>query len=104
MLRIGSLPMAWFALTVMSAGTAQAQTGWRLVWADEFDGPTNSAPNPAKWVRDLGQSGWGNKELENYTNSTDNAFLDGDGFLDIAKTNFSGDIPSLFKNEDGKFF
>jgi enediyne biosynthesis protein E4 len=29
---------------------------------------------------------------------------DGDGRLDIAKTNFSGDIPSLFHNEDGKFF
>ena len=32
------------------------------------------------------------------------ADYNGDGFLDIAKTNFSGDIPSLFKNEDGKFF
>jgi hypothetical protein len=32
------------------------------------------------------------------------ADYDGDGRLDIAKTNFSGDIPSLFKNEDGKFF
>ena len=30
--------------------------------------------------------------------------FDGDGRLDIAKTNFSGDIPSLFHNEDGKFF
>jgi hypothetical protein len=29
---------------------------------------------------------------------------DGNGFLDIVKTNFSGDLPSLFKNEDGKFF
>ncbi len=29
---------------------------------------------------------------------------DGNGFLDIAKTNFSGDRPSLYKNEDGKFF
>ena len=29
---------------------------------------------------------------------------DGNGFLDIAKTNFSGDLTSLFKNEDGKFF
>jgi len=27
-----------------------------------------------------------------------------DGFLDIAKTNFSGDRPSLYKNEDGSFF
>ncbi|HKD10151.1 MAG TPA: CRTAC1 family protein [Bryobacteraceae bacterium] len=29
---------------------------------------------------------------------------DGNGFLDIAKTNFSGDRPSLYKNQDGKFF
>jgi hypothetical protein len=32
------------------------------------------------------------------------ADYDGNGFLDIAKTNFSGDRPSLYKNEDGKFF
>lgn len=29
---------------------------------------------------------------------------DGDGRLDIAKTNFSGDLSSLFHNDDGKFF
>src|SRR5664279_1273953 len=83
MLRITSLPIGCLALTVMLAGTAQAQTGWRLVWSDEFDGPAHSAPDPAKWVRDLGQTGWGNKELENYTDSTDNAFLDGGGNLVI---------------------
>ena len=32
------------------------------------------------------------------------ADFDGDGLLDIAKTNFSGDVPSLYKNENGKFF
>jgi hypothetical protein len=32
------------------------------------------------------------------------ADYNGDGFMDIAKTNFSGDLPSLFKNEGGKFF
>src|SRR3954454_1859505 len=32
------------------------------------------------------------------------AHINGDGFLDIAKTNFSGDLPSLFLNEDGRFF
>ncbi|HEV8038952.1 MAG TPA: CRTAC1 family protein [Bryobacteraceae bacterium] len=32
------------------------------------------------------------------------ADFDGDGMLDIAKTNFSGDLTSLFRNEDGKFF
>jgi hypothetical protein len=32
------------------------------------------------------------------------ADYDGNGFLDIAKTNFSGDRTSLYKNEDGSFF
>jgi hypothetical protein len=32
------------------------------------------------------------------------ADYDNDGMLDIAKTNFSGDLTSLFHNDDGKFF
>ena len=32
------------------------------------------------------------------------ADFDGDGRLDIAKTNFSGDLPSLYHNDDGRFF
>lgn len=32
------------------------------------------------------------------------ADFDGNGLLDIAKTNFSGDMPSLYLNEDGSFF
>jgi hypothetical protein len=32
------------------------------------------------------------------------ADYDGNGFLDMAKTNFSGDRPSLYNNQDGSFF
>jgi hypothetical protein len=32
------------------------------------------------------------------------ADYDGNGYLDIIKTNFSGDLPSLYNNEDGVFF
>ncbi|MGA2590943.1 MAG: CRTAC1 family protein [Bryobacteraceae bacterium] len=32
------------------------------------------------------------------------ADYDGNGFLDIAKSNFSGDLPSLYENEGGLFF
>ena len=53
------------------------------VWADEFDGPANSAPDPAKWTYDLGGGGWGNQELETYTNQPQNVHMDGAGHLII---------------------
>ena len=40
---------------------------WRLVWADEFD--YNGLPDPAKWTYDVGGHGWGNKELQYYTDA-----------------------------------
>ena len=60
-----------------------AQTQWAVVWSDEFDGPANSAPDPAKWTYDLGGGGWGNGESEVYTDSRSNSYLDGQGNLAI---------------------
>jgi beta-glucanase (GH16 family) len=54
-----------------------------LTWSDEFNGPASTAPDPGRWRRDIGGSGWGNSELEYYTNSTRNAALDGAGNLVI---------------------
>lgn len=45
-----------------------------LVWSDEFDG---AALDPVKWGFDLGAGGWGNNELETYTNSTENVSVNG---------------------------
>ncbi|HEX2861949.1 MAG TPA: glycoside hydrolase family 16 protein [Lacunisphaera sp.] len=45
----------------------------RLVWQDEFNQPLGSGPDPARWVHDLGDNGWGNKELQNYTESRENS-------------------------------
>jgi beta-glucanase (GH16 family) len=50
---------------------------WSLVWSDEFDGPNGSAVDSTKWSFDVGGNGWGNNELETYTNSTANAYRDG---------------------------
>jgi hypothetical protein len=54
-----------------------------LVWADDFDGPAGSPPDPARWGHETGGSGFGNDELEYYTDSTSNAALDGNGDLVI---------------------
>ena len=43
-----------------------------LVWSDEFNDPAGTAPDPAKWTYDLGGGGWGNQELEIYTNDPKN--------------------------------
>lgn len=53
------------------------------IWADEFEGPAGTAPDSAKWVYDLGAGGWGNAELQTYTDSRENSFLDGKGHLVI---------------------
>jgi len=45
----------------------------RLVWSDEFNGTTI---NTANWGYDLGNGGFGNNELENYTNRPENARIE----------------------------
>lgn len=54
-----------------------------LVWADEFDGPAGSPPDSSKWGRNIGGSGFGNHELQSYTDRIENAFLNGQSHLVI---------------------
>lgn len=64
---------------------ADAYDGMQLVWSDEFDG---NSINTGNWSYDLGASGWGNQELQNYTSSPDNSYVQ-DGKL-ILKAMQSG--------------
>lgn len=58
---------------------------WQLVWSDEFNGAAGILPDPTKWTFDIGtgQDGWGNQELQYYTNRPENVSLDGQGNLVI---------------------
>ena len=63
--------------------TPDAYQGYKLVWKDEFNGI--GQPNPAGWTYDLGDGcprlcGWGNDEMQFYTNHPRNVYLK-DGFL-----------------------
>ena len=51
-------------------------TVWSLVWSDEFNGPNGSGVDPRKWVLETGGWGWGNNELEYYTNRLQNAHIE----------------------------
>ena len=52
--------------------------GWTLVWADEFDAPGDLS----KWVIETGGNGFGNHELEYYTQRPQNVMVR-DGMLII---------------------
>ena len=43
----------------------EAPPVWRLVWADEFD--LEGLPDSTRWSYDVGGHGWGNNELQYYT-------------------------------------
>lgn len=77
------LPVLCAAVLVAGASFAQAAKGWTLVWADEFEQADGSAPDSAKWVHDRGGKGWGNGELETYTDRRTNSWIEG-GKLIIA--------------------
>jgi beta-glucanase (GH16 family) len=62
---------------------ALASDAWILAWSDEFDGPAGARVDPARWVTETGGHGWGNNELEYYTDRAENASLSGDGHLII---------------------
>jgi beta-glucanase (GH16 family) len=73
-------------------------------WIENFDGPANSLPDPARWSYDLGNNnGWGNRELENYTNQTQNVHLDGAGHLVIHVQREGSGYTSARLKTQGKF-
>ena len=68
---------------------ADSYTGMSLVWSDEFNGTTINSGN---WSYDLGNGsgGWGNNELETYTDHPNNSFVS-DGRL-IIKAEKTGEL------------
>ena len=53
-----------------------------LAWADEFNGPRGRLPDARKWTLETGY-GWGDRELQSYTDRPANVSLDGKGRLAI---------------------
>jgi beta-glucanase (GH16 family) len=66
--------------------------GWTLSWSDEFLGPAGASVDASKWTFDVGGGGFGNQELESYTDRPQNAHLSGDGSLviDVLRESHTG--------------
>jgi len=67
-----------------------------LVWEDDF---TTAGPDPTKWTYDLGAGGWGNGELQTYTNSSENVVVENGSLKIKAKANGAGYTSARLKSE-----
>ena len=67
-------------------------TGTPPTWADEFF--VDGAPNPKNWNYNLGAGGWGNNELQTYTNNSENVIVEEGVLKIIAKSDGSGGYTS----------
>lgn len=77
--------------TASDAFPRDDKSAWTLVWSDEFNASDGSRPDPAKWKFEVGGNGWGNHELECYTNRPENSFIhDGNLVIQALKENFTG--------------
>lgn len=81
-------------ITLSCAAYAQAVTpkpSWIMVWSDEFNGVNGSLADASKWVADTGGRGWGNNELEYYTDRPQNAHQqDGNLVIQVLSEKYTG--------------
>lgn len=89
----GDDPLAWYSTFVpegdTSGGEPLVSVFSNLVWSDEFD--ADGAPDPANWTYDLGNgdNGWGNGELQSYTDDASNVIVEGGNLKITARTEAS---------------
>ncbi|MFK7780972.1 family 16 glycosylhydrolase [Psychroserpens sp.] len=90
--------LVWYQMfTTTEPGEEFSTIFNNLTWSDEFD--TNGAPDSNNWTYDLGAGGWGNQEVQTYTNNAENVIVE-DGFLKItAKENGGGYTSARLKSE-----
>ena len=81
----------WFVIFLLFGCTSQNdmedskqlndwdREGWDIVWQDEFDG---ASLDINKWSHEVGGHGFGNNELQYYTDDSSNSFVD-NGILHI---------------------
>ena len=71
-----------------------------MIWNDEFN--NIGAPDKTKWSYNLGSSGWGNNELQDYTDQTENSRQE-NGVLLIEAIKKAGKWSSARLVSEGKF-
>lgn len=64
--------LIFISLFLFTCSSFAQNSDYQLVWSDEFDGENIDTQ---KWNFEIGGNGWGNQELQYYTNRTNNIFI-----------------------------
>lgn len=71
------------AIAVFSMLASAQSERRKMTFSDEFDKAKGTPVDASKWTHEIGGQGWGNQELQYYTDSTENSFHNGEGSLVI---------------------
>jgi len=74
-------------------GSMIAEPG-KLIWADDFSGGLGEGASAKWWTPLTGGNGWGNREIQCYTDSRENSATNGEGQLVISAVHQKGQICS----------
>src|SRR6185503_2374613 len=86
-----ALTLLLISFVTTGSNVQSAKQKWKLIWQDEFNARDRSPIDKSKWKAEVGGNGWGNHELEYYTDRIDNAFQsDGSLVIKAIKEEFSG--------------
>ncbi len=78
----------FLTVAIIQPVTVLAQAGWKLVWSEEFSG---NSIDTNHWTFETGNhDGWGNHELEYYTDNSQNAYVSNGILHIVARTNNVG--------------
>jgi len=93
----GEASVDWITFTLLKEHKASPEKltqktegdNWVVVWSDEFE--EGDLPDPRKWIYDIGDWGWGNNELQYYTeNRKENARIENGNLIIEAHKNPKG--------------
>jgi len=91
MIGVGILLCTTGCLIGQSEPSQPPTVAWTLVWSDEFNAPNGAPVDSSKWVLETGGGGWGNEELEYYTNRAKNAYQqDGNLVIKVLREKYKG--------------
>ena len=96
-LALGSTLMAATVAASQASPSNSKVSRWALAWDDEFNGAKGDVPDRSKWVIETGGDGWGNNELEYYTNRVENVQVSQGNLIITARREGYSDSQGVFR-------